>query len=58
MAAPVQVGLFGPNRVKVMVPVGPAAGGVATPPARVAVSVIGCPGPTGPDAWVTIVGVA
>src|ERR687885_155527 len=42
------------SRVKVMVPVGPAAGGVGTPPERVAVSLMGWVRVTGPAAWVTI----
>jgi hypothetical protein len=49
-AAPVQVALSGPNRSKVMVPLG------LKPPASVAVSEIGLPRVTGPDAFVTIVG--
>ena len=42
MGAPVQVGLSGPNRVKVTVPVGAGAGPAA--PVTVAVSVMGCRG--------------
>src|SRR5438270_519768 len=37
MGAPVQAALLGPNRLKVMVPVGGAAGGVGTRPDRVTV---------------------
>jgi hypothetical protein len=50
--APVQVASSGPNRSKVIVPPG------VKPPASVAVSEIGLPRVTGPEAFVTIVGVA
>ena len=50
-AVPVQVGLLGPNTVKVIVPVGLA------PPARTALSEMVPPTVTGADAVVTMVGV-
>ncbi len=53
MGAPVQVGLPGPNRVKVTVPVGSGAG--AGPPVTVALSEIGEPIVTGVSAEVTMV---
>ena len=56
IGAPVQVGLFGPNRVKVTVPVGVGAGAGA--PVTVAVSVIGLPMVTVGVAWVAIVATA
>ena len=52
IGVPVQVGLAGPNRVKVMVPVG------ATPPDRVALSEMVPPTCTGAEAVVTMAGVA
>ena len=53
MAAPVQVALSGPNRVKTTVPVGAGAG--AGPPLTVAVSEMGLPMVTVGVAGVTIV---
>ena len=52
IGAPVQVGLPGPNRVKVTVPVGAGAGG--TSPVTVAESLMGRPRVTGPVAAVMI----
>ena len=52
MAAPVQLRLAGPKRVKVIVPVG------ATPPERVAVSLMAPPAGTVGEAVVTMAGVA
>jgi hypothetical protein len=49
-AAPVQVGLFGPNSPNVIVPVG------LNPPDRTAESLTGLPAGTEPDAVVTIAG--
>src|SRR5436190_1938746 len=55
MAAPVQVGLAGPKRVKVTVPVGVGAG--TAPPVTVATSETGLPMVTGAADWVAMVAV-
>ncbi len=50
IGVPVQVGLSGPKRLKVMVPVG------LKPPERVATSLTGWPNATGGATWVTMAG--